>query len=157
PAVSSLAVEQRRSAQPPLPPQARTGIAVGSRDHLVPPQRKNATAASFRATGSHRARLRAVHSKSCSIVACASTSDPLIRDRIAMPIAHPGPPKFRPRDSDGRELHVHPHRTSGGVMAAERALVCVFLKALRALVRQRVAIRSATERRGSSGRGRGRP
>ncbi|MDQ2916586.1 MAG: hypothetical protein M3R40_05400 [Pseudomonadota bacterium] len=44
------------------------------------------------------------------------------------PIAHPGPPKYRPPIFDGRELHVHPHRSPSDVTSAERALVCLFLK-----------------------------
>jgi hypothetical protein len=45
-----------------------------------------------------------------------------------MPIAHPGPPKFRPTPLDGPELQVHAHRTPPGITPAERALVWVFLR-----------------------------
>ena len=45
-----------------------------------------------------------------------------------MPIAHPGPPTYRPPILDGPELHIHPHRTPLGVTPGERALVCIFLR-----------------------------
>jgi len=45
-----------------------------------------------------------------------------------MPIAHPGPPKFRPTPHDGPELHVHVHRGPPGITPAERELVIVFLR-----------------------------
>lgn len=45
-----------------------------------------------------------------------------------MPIAHPGPPRFRPTPPDGPELHVHAHRAAPGITADERALVCIFLR-----------------------------
>jgi hypothetical protein len=44
-----------------------------------------------------------------------------------MPIAHPGPPKYRPPIFDGPELHLHPHLVPRSVTSAERALVCLFL------------------------------
>ncbi|HKU86546.1 MAG TPA: hypothetical protein VJV77_09420 [Casimicrobiaceae bacterium] len=44
------------------------------------------------------------------------------------PIAHPGPPQRRRPSNDGSELFVHPQRVSRGISAAERRLVCVFLK-----------------------------
>jgi hypothetical protein len=46
----------------------------------------------------------------------------------AMPIAHPGPPKFRPTPPDGPELQVHAQRAPPGITACERALVCIFLR-----------------------------
>jgi len=45
-----------------------------------------------------------------------------------MPIVHPGPPRYRPPTYNWRELHVHAHRTPPGITAAERTLVCVFLR-----------------------------
>jgi len=48
--------------------------------------------------------------------------------RGGMPIVHPGPPRYRPPKYNGRELHVHAHTTPPGITAAERTLVCVFLR-----------------------------
>jgi hypothetical protein len=44
------------------------------------------------------------------------------------PIAHPGPPQRRRPSNDAGELVVHPQRAARGITAAERRLVCVFLK-----------------------------
>jgi hypothetical protein len=44
------------------------------------------------------------------------------------PTVHPGPPRRRRPLNDGGELFVHPQRAPGGITAAERRLVCVFLK-----------------------------
>jgi len=42
--------------------------------------------------------------------------------------AHPGAPKFTPTPANGPELHVHAHRAPPGILPAERALVCIFLR-----------------------------
>jgi len=42
--------------------------------------------------------------------------------------SHPGPRKYRPPNFDGLELGVHAHRAPPGIMQAERALVCIFLR-----------------------------
>jgi hypothetical protein len=43
-------------------------------------------------------------------------------------ITHPGPPQPRRPSHDGGELAVHPQRALRGITAAERRLVCMFLK-----------------------------
>jgi hypothetical protein len=44
------------------------------------------------------------------------------------PITHPGPPQRGRPSNDGDDLSVHPQRALRGVTAAERRLVCMFLK-----------------------------
>ena len=45
-----------------------------------------------------------------------------------MSLAYPARPKRSEPPFDGPELHVHAHRTPPGILPAERALMCIFLR-----------------------------